>query len=78
MADERAATRPSGTSPDLASGAHIRPSWRHKSAEYLRDRSGLDAADTDIYELIKRSVLRPVGSYNGWDTFDLNDIDDLI
>ncbi|MGV0993786.1 MAG: hypothetical protein ACOYB7_16220 [Mycobacterium sp.] len=54
------------------------PVGAHKSAEYLRDRSGLDATVTDIYELIKRAVLLPVGSYKGWDTFDLNDIDDLI
>ncbi len=47
-------------------------------AAYLRERTSLDATVTDIHELIKRSVLRPVGSYRGWDTFDPNDLDDLI
>lgn len=50
----------------------------NRLAAYLRERTVLDATVTDIHELIKRSVLRPVGSYKGWDTFDPNDLDDLI
>lgn len=40
--------------------------------------SSLRGTVTDIHELIKRSVLRPVGSYKGWDTFDPNDLGNLI
>jgi hypothetical protein len=54
------------------------PVGTNRLAAYLRERSDLDATVTDIHELIKRSVLRPVGSYKGWDTFDPNDLDDLI
>lgn len=54
------------------------PVGSRRLAAYLRDRTSLDATVTDIQELIKRSVLRPVGTYKGWDTFDPNDLDDLI
>lgn len=54
------------------------PIGTQRLATYLRERTSLDATVTDIHELIKRSVLRPVGSYKGWDTFDPNDLDDLI
>lgn len=54
------------------------PMGTNRLAAYLRERTVLDATVTDIHELIKRSVLRPVGSYKGWDTFDPNDLDDLI
>ena len=54
------------------------PVGTRRLASYLRDRTSLDATVTDIQELIKRSVLRPVGTYKGWDIFDPNDLDDLI
>lgn len=54
------------------------PVGTNRLAAYLRERTVLDATVTDIHELIKRSILRPVGSYKGWDTFDPNDLDDLI
>ncbi len=54
------------------------PVGARRLVAYLRDGTCLDATVADIHELIKRSVLRPVGSYKGWDTFDPNDLDDLI
>lgn len=54
------------------------PVGAHKCAEYLRERSGLDASVTDVHELVERFKLRPVSSYKNHHTYDPYDIDELI